>query len=153
MLDFVLLLSIALGFFLGVCSGLTPGLHTNNFAALLLALSPALLSLGLEPHHLAVVILAASIAHTFLDIIPSVFIGAPDPEWGEKLVAYVVPREGTGINETDVTDYVERHLASYKKPKEVIFADELPYSPSGKQLKRILRDEYTRERTVKDAGK
>ena len=80
MLDFVLLLSIALGFFLGVCSGLTPGLHTNNFAALLLALSPALLTLGLEPHHLAAVILAASIAHTFLDIIPSVFIGAPDPD-------------------------------------------------------------------------
>ena len=72
---------------------------------------------------------------------------------GEKLVAYVIPSEGARMNEKDVTDYVERHLASYKKPKEVIFVEELPYSPSGKQLKRVIRHEYTRERTAKDAGK
>jgi acyl-CoA synthetase (AMP-forming)/AMP-acid ligase II len=37
---------------------------------------------------------------------------------------------------------VGEKLASYKKPREVIFLDEIPYSPSGKQLKRVLRDEY-----------
>ena len=76
----MLFLSVAAGFILGICSGLTPGLHTNNFAALLLALSPNLLTAGVQPDHLAAAILAASISHTFLDIIPTVFIGAPDAD-------------------------------------------------------------------------
>lgn len=80
MLDYMLLLFILTGFVLGICSGLTPGLHTNNFASLLLAISPILLSQGVEPYHLASTILAASITHTFVDIIPSVFIGAPDAD-------------------------------------------------------------------------
>jgi len=80
MADIALGISVAGGFLLGICSGLTPGLHTNNFAALLLALSPAFLDLGLDPFDLAAAILAASVAHTFLDIVPSIFIGAPDAD-------------------------------------------------------------------------
>lgn len=80
MVDILLMISAVGGFLLGICSGLAPGLHTNNFAALLLALSPAFLDLGLDPFDLAAAILAASVAHTFLDIVPSIFIGAPDAE-------------------------------------------------------------------------
>jgi acyl-CoA synthetase (AMP-forming)/AMP-acid ligase II len=69
-------------------------------------------------------------------------IGVPDADWGEKIVAYVVKKENAHIREEDIIDFVGERLASYKKPKEVIFVDEIPYSPSGKQLKRVIRKEY-----------
>ena len=89
---------IALGFFLGIISGLTPGLHLNNFAAMLLALSPQLLAWGLTPFEMSSIILSASISQTFFDAIPAVFLGAPDSETaltvlpGQRLML-----EGRGI--------------------------------------------------------
>ncbi|MHC1630797.1 MAG: tripartite tricarboxylate transporter permease [Methanotrichaceae archaeon] len=95
---YLLAFSVLAGFLLGICSGLIPGLHTNNFAALLLAISPVFLSLYLEPYHLAAVILASSISHTFLDIIPSVFIGAPDADTAlAVLPGHDMMLEGRGI--------------------------------------------------------
>ncbi len=70
-------------------------------------------------------------------------VGVPDPDWGEKIVAYVIPKEGARLSGDEVIQYVADKLASYKKPKEVFLVKELPYSPSGKLLKRVLRDEYT----------
>ena len=82
---------------------------------------------------------------------PSVYdvgiIGVPDPDWGERIVAYVIAKPGAEINEDDIKNYVGENLASYKKPKEVYFVDELPYTPSGKLLKRVLRERY-QERSV-----
>jgi len=69
-------------------------------------------------------------------------IGVPDPDWGERIVAYVVSKPEVGISEDDVKNYVGEKLASYKKPKEVYFVEELPYTPSGKLLKRVLRERY-----------
>ncbi len=89
---------VALGFALGILSGLTPGLHLNNFAAMLLALSPSLINMGLTPYEIASIILAASISQTFFDAIPAIFLGAPDSETaltvlpGQKLML-----EGRGI--------------------------------------------------------
>ena len=98
MVDSLLAISVMGGVFLGICSGLAPGLHTNNFAALLLALSPAFLDLGLCPFDLAAAILAASIAHTFLDIVPSIFIGAPDAETAlAVLPGHEMMLDGRGI--------------------------------------------------------
>jgi long-chain acyl-CoA synthetase len=77
-------------------------------------------------------------------IYDAAIIGAPDSDWGEKLIAYVIPVEGSGLKGQDVISFVERRLASYKKPKEVIMTDEIPYSPSGKVLKRALREDYSR---------
>ena len=82
------------------------------------------------------------VLHGHPDVYDVAIIGAPDPEWGEKMVAYVVRKEKATISETDIINFVGQKLASYKKPKEVIFVDEIPYSPSGKQLKRVLRDRY-----------
>jgi acyl-CoA synthetase (AMP-forming)/AMP-acid ligase II len=77
---------------------------------------------------------------------PGVFdvgiVGVPDPDWGEKMVAFVVKKPDALISEDDIRDYVAQKLASYKKPREVYFREELPYTPSGKLLKRVLRDEY-----------
>lgn len=79
-MDVPLLLCIASGFVLGAISGLVPGLHLNNFAAMLLAISPYLLEEGITPFQMASIILAASIAQTFFDSVPAIFLGAPDSD-------------------------------------------------------------------------
>lgn len=85
-LPLVLLFAI-LGSALGLGTGLVPGLHVNNVALALLAVEPAILlalgSLGGEAQAvilLAVLLAAASIAHGFAALLPSVFLGAPDEE-------------------------------------------------------------------------
>lgn len=77
---YLILLSILAGYLLGIFSGLVPGIHTNNFALLLVALSPMMGEYGIQPFYIAVIILSNSIAHTFHDVIPAVFLGAPDSD-------------------------------------------------------------------------
>ncbi len=66
-------------------------------------------------------------------------VGLPDPVWGERVVAVVVKRGDVASNGGDVVDVCRRHLASYKKPKEVVFVDSIPKTVTGKVLKRELR--------------
>lgn len=68
-----------LGIFIGIFTGLMPGIHVNLVATTLLALSPFLLNY-LQPLSLAVFIISLSITHSFLDTIPSVYLGAPENE-------------------------------------------------------------------------
>ncbi len=67
-------------------------------------------------------------------------IGLPDPEWGETLAAFVVIRDGESINATEVMEYCRTHLADFKRPRKVTFLTELPRNPTGKILKRELRE-------------
>ncbi|WMW24898.1 tripartite tricarboxylate transporter permease [Methanolobus sediminis] len=83
----IFLISVVAGYLLGVISGLVPGIHTNNFALILLAFSPCLSENGLPVVCIASMILANSISHTFHDIIPSIFLGAP----GEDTALAVLP--------------------------------------------------------------
>ncbi|HJH30613.1 MAG TPA: hypothetical protein C5S50_00085, partial [Methanosarcinaceae archaeon] len=76
----LILLSVLAGYLPGVFSGLVPGIHTNNFALILVALSPMMSGYGIQPFYIAVIILSNSIAHTFHDVIPAVFLGAPDSD-------------------------------------------------------------------------
>lgn len=76
----LLMISIFLGFLLGIISGLTPGIHVNNFALILLALTPVFLKMGFTPFYIAVIILSNSVTQTFVDIIPSIFLGAPEAD-------------------------------------------------------------------------
>src|SRR5665648_424560 len=80
MFDLLIPFCVIVGFILGIISGLFPGIHTNNFALLLLALAPDAIEMGILPIHIAIIILANSITHTFLDIIPSIYLGAPDAD-------------------------------------------------------------------------
>jgi long-chain acyl-CoA synthetase len=70
-------------------------------------------------------------------------IGVPDPEMGEQVKAVVQPAGEAGPPlERELIAYCREHLAHYKCPKSIDFRDELPRQPTGKLLKRVLRDEY-----------
>ncbi|MFW5956079.1 MAG: tripartite tricarboxylate transporter permease [Halorhabdus sp.] len=64
------------GICLGTVSGLTPGLHANNFALLLAAIAP---SVPAPPRLVGAAMLAAGVTHTFLDFVPALALGVPDP--------------------------------------------------------------------------
>ncbi|MDR6788015.1 acyl-CoA synthetase (AMP-forming)/AMP-acid ligase II [Sphingomonas sp. BE138] len=71
-------------------------------------------------------------------------IGVPDEKWGEAVVAMVVPREGAARDEAALINFTRDHIASFKKPKHVVFVESLPKSAYGKVLKRELRDQFHR---------
>ncbi|UQX10809.1 long-chain-fatty-acid--CoA ligase FadD2 [Candidatus Mycobacterium methanotrophicum] len=74
------------------------------------------------------------------DVVEATAIGVEDKEWGQRLRAFVVKKPDASLDEDTVKHYVRDHLARYKVPREVIFLDELPRNPTGKILKRELRD-------------
>ena len=65
-------------------------------------------------------------------------IGVDDEKFGQRLKAFVVAREGSGLEEETVKEYVKHNLARYKVPREVVFVKELPRNATGKVLKREL---------------
>jgi fatty-acyl-CoA synthase len=65
-------------------------------------------------------------------------IGVEDEQFGQRLKAFVVIREGHELSEDTVKEYVRENLARYKVPREVVFLKELPRNPTGKILKREL---------------
>jgi len=67
---------VAAGIALGACSGLVPGLHANNMALLLAAVAPAVPG---PARLVGVAMLAAGVVHTFLDVVPALALGVPDP--------------------------------------------------------------------------
>jgi fatty-acyl-CoA synthase len=74
------------------------------------------------------------------DVVEATAIGVEDKEWGHRLRAFVVKKQDASLDEDTVKHYVRDHLARYKVPREVIFLDELPRNPTGKILKRELRE-------------
>ncbi len=72
--------------------------------------------------------------------------GIPDDEWGESVKAVVVLKPGVDASEDEIISSVGQLLASYQKPKSVDFVDALPKAPTGKILKRELRDPYWSKR-------
>jgi fatty-acyl-CoA synthase len=68
-------------------------------------------------------------------------VGVPDEEFGERLKAFVVRRNGAELDEEAVKHYVRDNLARFKVPRDVVFVAELPRNATGKVLKRVLRAE------------
>jgi fatty-acyl-CoA synthase len=68
--------------------------------------------------------------------------GISHPQWIEAVTAVVVPKQGASVEADDVHAHARAKLAPYKRPKYVVTVEELPKNPSGKVLKRDLRDRY-----------
>jgi acyl-CoA synthetase (AMP-forming)/AMP-acid ligase II len=76
-----------------------------------------------------------------------VVVGPEDPEWGQIIVAVVVPAGGATPDPDELREHVRVHLRGSRTPDRVVFRDELPTNATGKVLRRELVDELTRSRT------
>ncbi|XP_063365005.1 uncharacterized protein LOC134653554 [Cydia amplana] len=80
---------------------------------------------------------------------PAVFdasvIGIPDSYSGEKPKAFVMLKQGANVTDTELMDFVNKRVAPYKKIEVLSFIDSIPKSPSGKVLRRVLKDMYSKK--------
>ena len=75
-------------------------------------------------------------------------VGAPDPKWGEIVVAAVVLKQGHSATEADLIAHCKAGLSNFKVPKKIDFRDELPMSSFGKILRRDVRKPYWEKQDV-----
>ena len=82
------------------------------------------------------------------DVVEAAVVGRPDPQWSERVHAFVVLRDGVGPSEADIIAFCRERLAHYKCPDRVEFVASLPRNALGKLVKAELRSilkERTRE--------
>ena len=100
---FEMLLSILLGIFAGTITGLAPGIHINLVGTILVGLSATLFS-KIAPVYLIVFISAMAITHTFIDFIPSIFLGCPDTDTQlSVLPGHEMLKDGKGYEAVSLT--------------------------------------------------
>ena len=68
-------------------------------------------------------------------------VGVPDVDWGERVVAAVVLESDASVAADDLRAHVRSRLRSACTPEAIVFYDDLPFSETGKLLRRVLRDE------------
>ena len=68
-------------------------------------------------------------------------VGLPDEEWGQRIVAVVVPRPGEAPSEPELKDHVRSDLRGSKTPEMIKLRDSLPHTDTGKLLRRIVRQQ------------
>lgn len=99
---------------------------------------------------------AAEVEAVFLEhptVAEAALIGRPDGTWGEVGLMIVVLNRGSRVSGEELISFCRERLAAYKAPKEVVFADALPYSPYGKVMKNELKSTYLgRPVAVQSAG-
>jgi len=74
-------------------------------------------------------------------------VAAPDPEWGERVHAVIVPAKGAEITGDAVRAHCRTLIAGYKAPRSISLIDALPLSPAGKVLKHVLRADLAKAQT------
>ena len=84
------------------------------------------------------------VLHAHPAVAEAAVIGIPDTEWGEAVAAVIVLHpNAVPVNEMELQEWVRARLRSTKAPSVVDFRTELPYSPTGKLLRRVLREELS----------
>lgn len=86
---------------------------------------------------------AALLAHPAVE--EAAVVGIADTEWGERVVAAVVVASGARVTESELRDFVRDRVRSTRTPERIAVRSELPYSETGKLLRRTLREELTAE--------
>jgi fatty-acyl-CoA synthase/long-chain acyl-CoA synthetase len=86
---------------------------------------------------------------THPDVADVAVFGIPDEQWGEAVHAVAVLHHGATLDQAGLVAFAREHLAGYKVPRSVSFAEELPRTGSGKLLKRQLREPYWEGRTTR----
>jgi acyl-CoA synthetase (AMP-forming)/AMP-acid ligase II len=76
-------------------------------------------------------------------------VGVEDEEWGQRVAAAVVMSPGAAVDPEDLAAHAREHLRSAKTPDLIVFREELPYSDTGKLLRRVVRQDLTE---VAEAG-
>lgn len=80
------------------------------------------------------------------DVRDAAVVGVPDREWGESVLAVIVPEEGAALSPEDVIAFVRARLAGFKKPRYVEFVDTLPVTTAtGKVQKAALREQFKKK--------
>ena len=100
-----IILFLLLGIFAGTLSGLAPGIHINLIGAILVSLSSSVFAF-VNPIYFAVFIVSMAIAHTFLDFIPSIFLGCPDTDTVLTILpGHELLKNGRGYEAIMMTNY------------------------------------------------
>jgi long-chain acyl-CoA synthetase len=85
-----------------------------------------------------------SVISQFPGVAQVAVIGLPDPKWGERVHAVIVPRDGAVIDQAELVAFVKSRIAGYKSPRSFSIRDEpLPLTGAGKVFKRKLREEFS----------
>ena len=74
----------------------------------------------------------------------SAVIGIPHPDFGEGVVAVIVPQSGANVIQEDIMLKLKDQIARFKHPKRIVLIDELPRNTMGKVQKKVLRERFAR---------
>jgi acyl-CoA synthetase (AMP-forming)/AMP-acid ligase II len=88
-----------------------------------------------------------AVVHQHPDVLDVAVFGIPDDEWGESVYCIVQPKAPGALDLDDLSHFVAARVAGYKRPRGYEIRDELPRTDAGKLLKRLLRDEFWKDRT------
>jgi fatty-acyl-CoA synthase len=86
------------------------------------------------------------------DVAEVAVVGAEDPDFGARPVAFVVAREGSGLSTADIDGFARRNLSRFKVPRDVVILEELPRNALGKVVRRELRPPTTNPKGRREVG-
>lgn len=75
-------------------------------------------------------------------VLDAAVIGVPDSVTGERPIGFIVLQPGKKATDNEIIDFVTKRVAPYKKINQITFLNQIPKNPSGKILRKVLKEEY-----------